>query len=87
MHRTKVLRGQPVLTPMEQLKEALREATEDAARWKRQAEESGSLFDLRRDTPEEIARAVVDSLRASRAENIARAILKEVKRQKQAHAG
>ena len=48
---------------------------------------SGSLLDLRRDTPEEIARAVVDSLRASRAENIARAILKEVKRQKQAHAG
>jgi hypothetical protein len=79
--------GEPVMTPMEALKAALVESQEDAARWKRQAEENGSLFDVRRDTPEQIARALVDAITPSGAEKIAAAIRAELKRQKQAHAG
>lgn len=72
---------------MAQLKTSLVESQEEAATWKRRAEESGSLFDLRRDTPEDIARALVESCTPSRAEKIAKAIRDELKRQKAAHAG
>jgi hypothetical protein len=88
-HREKVARekGEPVLSPMAQLKAALNESQESEALWKRRAEESGSLFDLRRDTPEQIARALVANVTPSRAEKIAAAIRAELKRQKPAHAG
>jgi hypothetical protein len=79
--------GKPVLTPTEALKQANAELQAECDRWKRQAEESGSLFDLRRDTPDDIARVVAEHIPTSRAETIARAILAEVKRRKQAHAG
>jgi hypothetical protein len=79
--------GKPVLSPTEALKQELAQAQAECDRWKRQAEESGSLFDLRRDRPEDIARVLVEACPASRAESIARAILREVKRQKGAHAG
>ena len=79
--------GEPVKSPMAQLKEALIETQTERDHWKRQAEEGGSMFDLRRDTPEMIARILVESVTPSRAENIAKAIRAELKRQKQAHAG
>ena len=43
--------GEPVQSPMAQLKEALVKAQEDSDRWQRQAEQQGSLFDLFKDTP------------------------------------
>ncbi len=88
-HREVVTRekGEDVMSPAAKMKAALVEATEDAARWKRRAEEGGSLFDVRRDTPQQIARALVENCTASRCEAIAKAIRDEVKRQKQAHAG
>jgi hypothetical protein len=79
--------GEPVQSPTAQLKASLIEAQEEATTWRRRAEESGSLFDLRRDTPESIARTVVETITASKAERIAQAIRAELKRQKQAHAG
>jgi hypothetical protein len=79
--------GEPVLSPMAQMKAALVESEEAAALCKRRAEEGGSLFDLRRGTPQQIARVLVESCTISRCEAIAKAIRDEVKRQKQAHAG
>ena len=66
---------------------ALVEVTEDRDRWQRRAEEHGSLFDLRKDTPDSIAKVLVEHVSAHRAETIARAILQEVKAKKSAHAG
>jgi hypothetical protein len=74
-------------SPTQQLKDSLIEVETDRDRWKRQAEEVGSHFDLRRDTPEQIARILVEVVTPSRAENIAKAIRAELKRQKAAHAG
>jgi hypothetical protein len=79
--------GEAVKSPMAQLKEALIESETERDKWKRRAEEGGSLFDLRRDTPEQIARVLVENVTPSRAEKIAQAIRAELKRQKAAHAG
>jgi hypothetical protein len=76
----------PLKSPMAQMKEALIEAQTQADRWKRQAEK-GSMFDLQRDTPEIIARVLVETITPSKAERIAQAIRAELKRAKQAHAG
>jgi hypothetical protein len=43
--------------------------------------------DLRRDTPEQIARVLIENCTPSRAEKIAQAIRAELKRQRAAHAG
>jgi hypothetical protein len=73
-------------TPMQAARQALVDAETERDHWRRQAEESGSLFDLRHDTPEQIARVLVESVTPSRAEQIVRAIRVELKRQR-AHAG
>ena len=79
--------GRPEKSPMAQLKESLVVIETERDRWRRQAEEAGSLFDLRRDTPEQIAKVLVESVTPSRAEKIAAAIRAELKRHKAAHAG
>jgi hypothetical protein len=76
-----------VQSPMAQIKAALVQAETDRDRWRRAAEETGSLFDLRRDTPEQIARTIVEHCTPSRVEKIASAIRAELKRQRAAHAG
>ena len=80
-------KGETVQSPVAKLKEALVEAQESAATWKRRAEEGGSRFDLLRDKPEDIARIMVESCTPSRVEKIAQALRAELRRQKQAHAG
>jgi hypothetical protein len=75
-----------VKSPVAQLKDALVASREEVHHWRRQAEEAGSLFDLRRDTPEMIARVMVESLTPSRVEKLVQAIRAELKRAK-AHAG
>jgi hypothetical protein len=72
---------------MQQLRESLVEVETERDRWRQQAEESGSLFDLRRDTPEQIARIVVETCAPSRVQRIVKALQDELKRQKAAHAG
>jgi hypothetical protein len=72
---------------MAQVKAALVESETERDRLKRQAEQVGSLFDLYKDSAETIARVLVESVRLPRAEGIARAIMKEVKRVKALHAG
>ena len=80
--------GKAVASPQAQMKAALIEAQEDRDKWRRRAEEGeGSLFDLRRDTPEDIARVLVEACTPSRIEKIVQAIRAELKRQKAAHAG
>lgn len=55
---------------------------------KQRLKTQGSLFNLHTDTPDEIAAAVVGNVLASRAERIARAVLKLVAERKQnGHAG
>jgi hypothetical protein len=76
--------GEPVLSPMAQLKASVVELETERDLWKRRAEEAGSLFDLRRDTPESIARTLVEACAPSRAEKIAAAIRAELKRQRAA---
>ena len=80
--------GEPVLSPMAQLKAALIESQESEARWKRRAEEGGSLFDLRtRYAPRTIARVLVGQLTPSKLEAVLKEARAEQKRLKQAHAG
>jgi hypothetical protein len=79
--------GEPVLSPMALLKASVVELETERDRWKRQAEQIGSLFDLYKDSADTIARVLVESVRVTRAESIGRAILKEAKRVKALHAG
>jgi hypothetical protein len=79
-------KGEERLSPMAEMKQAVIEAQTQAADWKRRAEKGGSLFDLKRDTPEQIARIIVDSCTSSRVEKLVQALRAELKRQKQAHA-
>jgi hypothetical protein len=67
------------------LKESVRVLSEENHRLK-QAADSGSLFDLRKDTINDIARVIVSNVSESRADEIARAIRRAVKA-KQKHAG
>ena len=78
--------GETVKSSMAQLKEALIESETERDNWKRRAEEGGSMFDLRRDTPESIARIMVEQCAGSRIERIMKALRIELKRQKEAHA-
>jgi hypothetical protein len=55
--------GEPVLSHVGQLKAALVESETERDRWKRQAEEAGSLFNLYKDSAEVIARVLVESVR------------------------
>jgi len=86
-HRAEVARaaGEPaVLSPMAQIKEALVKSQEENDRLRRQVEKQGSLFDLFNDTPEMIARTVVESLKENRVERITKAIHDELKKRKEA---
>jgi hypothetical protein len=79
--------GKPVQSHVAQLKQALVESQEEAARWKRRAEESGSLFDMRRDTTKDMARVLVEQLTPSKVEALIRDLRAAQRRQNQAHAG
>lgn len=83
-HAEAEAKGEPVQSPMAQLKDKLVALQEENDRLKRQ---SGSLFDLIKDTPSTIAMVVVETVVASRAELIAREIIKAVKEKRSAHAG
>ena len=71
---------------MAKIKAALVESEEKAATWQKRAEAVGSLFDLLKDKPDEIAIAIVGNVSAHRAKAIADAINKALKK-KGAHAG
>jgi hypothetical protein len=75
------------LSPQAELKQALIEAQTEIDKWRRRAEQGGSMFDLLKDTPEDIARVIVANVSPSRAETLLQAIRVEIKRQKSAHAG
>ena len=80
-------KGEVVQSPQAQMKALLIEAQEDADKWRRRAEEGGSMFDLQRDTPKDIGRIVVGRCSPTKAKAIADAIRAELKLQTQAHAG
>lgn len=86
-HKVAQEKGETVRSPMAEIKASLIQAQEEAHKWQRRAEEGGSLFDLRRDTAQDIARVLVKQLSPAKAEQIARAIRQELKQQKPAHAG
>ena len=74
---------QPKVSPYKQMQASLVEAQTERDHWKRLAEEGGSLFDLRRDTPKNIALAIVNNCTPWRVEQIIRECRAELKRQKE----
>ena len=71
---------------MAQLKAALVESQEEADQWRKRAQESGSMFDLHKDTAKDIADLIVRECAPSRVESLIRE-LRAAQKRRSAHAG